>query len=604
MRRAVLVALLFLVPAGIVHSAEEERPRIFLEKRIFAETVRGKKSYYEVHTVAEGESLWRIFSRKASFSPSDFGSMLREFRRTNPDVADPGRLKPGQQISIPTLPAARASVPEAGKTALHNVMKGETLSGILHERGVAAADLPRYMDAVKALNEAVRDVNRIYAGKAILLPEEGYFTAEAGPASPAVAALTKEVPPESAAEPVEAARPEAQLAGPLPPLPAAPAVAIAPEGGKPEPPKKAETPETPAKPPYKGLLADFVAGLGERWIDRGTLYLPVPPGGEVVLNLEEYPVVRFSNGTQALIDFRGALPARIRELVEETWKGYRVVSMDGAQEAGEMIRRLLRVSGYHSVKEGFSSPLVIGEGVSVALPARWVVLRTPQSLLSGEVILVKEVPEKPGEELAAVIRYADRIGIRVLPYATDPSTREGFLVGFEGEGADDPPALAVPPSGLAALDFALDYLGIPGKEGEKIRIGGKGEAFQLVIQPDRVFEIGGRRYVADAGRMAAALRSLVKDSGYIVFPVAKDEPGRTVFRRILKEAGVPAEERRNFLLSGGKEDGYEIRATGVYLMSRERLERNKLTASLLVRGKLHSATRTLLREIGVETVEW
>jgi hypothetical protein len=325
----------------------------------------------------------------------------------------------------------------------------------------------------------------------------------------------------------------------------------------------------------------------------------------VILSLEDFPVARFSNGTHALMDFRGALPRNIRTLITETWKNYRVVSMEGTRDAGEIINRLLQAAGYHSVKEGMSRPLVIGEGVSVTLPAGWVVLRTPKSLLTGEVILIKEVPEKPSGDLASVLIYADRVGIRVLPFSADPSALEGFLVGIDDEAGDgEPTRVAVPPGGLAALDFSLDYAGIPKKEDERLRIGGKSDAFQLIIQPERIFETGGRRYVADTGKLSPALKTLVKDSGYAVFPIHKDETGKGIFQRILKEAGISMEARRDFLLSGGEKDGYAVKATGSFITSREWLAGRNVREVLFFGGRVHSATRALMRDLGVEIVEW
>jgi hypothetical protein len=244
-------------------------------------------------------------------------------------------------------------------------------------------------------------------------------------------------------------------------------------------------------------------------------------------------------------------------------------------------------------------------GVSVTLPADWVVLRTPGSLLSGEVILIKEVPEKPSGDLAAVLLYADRVGIRVLPFSADPSALEGFLVGIDDTtGADKPQRMAVPPGGLAALDFALDYMGIPKKGGERLKIGGKADAFQLIVQPERTFETGGRRYVADIGKMAPALRTLVEDSGFTVFPVPKDEPGRGIFRRMLKEAGISSEPRRDFLISGGEKEGYSVRVTGEFVTSKEWLENRKVREVVFFGGRVHSATRALMRALGVEIIEW
>jgi hypothetical protein len=355
---AVLAAATAALPAaGAARAEEEERPKIFLEKRILADTSGGKKTFYEVHTVAQGENLWKILHRKGTLSPPEYVRMVREFQRANPDVADVRKLKAGQKILLPSaVPQQHDQKIVEGKAVPHRVARGDTLTRLLAARGVSRGDLPRYLDAVRKLNESVRDVNLIIAGSTVLLPSERYFEpavaarevpkeapreapkeiAKAAPieapkevtqvaaAKPVPreppAALTREVPPEPPValtreippEPVKAvdapARPEAQLRTPPPSQAVAPVVEVRPMPRKAEAPKKEEPALPPPKPPYRGLLTDLLAGLGEKWADRGTLYLPVPSGGEVVLNLEDFPVARFSNGTQVLIDFRGALP--------------------------------------------------------------------------------------------------------------------------------------------------------------------------------------------------------------------------------------------------------------------------------------------------------
>ena len=625
MLRRTAVVLMILLTASGSRGDEVDRPKIFLEKKIFAESSAGRKSFYEVHTVAKGESLWKILKEKAPLFPQDYSSLLRAFRRANPDVKDPGRLRPGQEILVPASASMKtARLVQTGRSGAYRIRKGDTLSGILTSRGVVRKDLSRYLAAVAEINESVRDVNVIRAGRAILIPTEKYFAeaaevAEAPPATPGPlaaapipvapetppvsgtsgVALTRDVPREPGSEAVQPAIPESQVA--VPTVPPAESGAVM-TGAKAEEPTLPPLPQP--KSPYRGLLSDLVGGLGEKWVDRGTLYLPIPSGGEVVLNLEEYPVVRFSGGIQALIDFQGALPEEVRRVITETWKNYRVVPMNGAQGALEMIGRLLDASGYYSVKEGFAHPPVIGEDLSVILPARWVILRTSQSLLNGEIILIKEVPEKPDHDLSMVLRYAEQVGIRVLPFAYDPSAYEGFLVGIDpveaaGEGR---PLDRLPQSGLKALDFTLELLGIPNQAGKRIRIGGKKESFLLSVQPERVFETGGKQFVVDTGRMSDSLLTIMRNSGYSVFTVGRNEPGRSVFLRVLDAAGIPYEERKEYLLAGGKEKGFEIRATGTFLTSRDWLEERKIREAILVRGKVDSNTRALMKGIGVEIV--
>lgn len=605
-RIAAVVLAFLLMASGSRGDQGEERPRIFLEKKIFAETSEGRKSFYEVHTVSEGENLWKILSGKSPLFPEDYPSLLREFLRANPNVKNPGKLVPGQKILVPTgIGMKTARLVKSGKSVSYRIRKGDTLSRILTSRGVLRKDMKSYLETVKEINDSVRDVNRIYAGRTILLPTREYFVPEpekiAGAASSSAMALTRDVEEQPGREELPLAEPESQVSVPAPPAPESAAVMTGQKA------KGADTtPLPPAKPAYRGLLSDLAGGLGEKWVDRGTLYLPIPTGGDVVLNLEEYPVVRFSGGIHALIDFRGNLPEEVRRLITETWKNYRVVPMDGAQGALGMIGRLLGVSGYYSVKEGLANPPVIGEDLSVSLPARWVVLRTSQSLLNGEIILIKEVPEKPDGELSAVLRYADHVGIRVLPFAYDPSANEGFLTGLDPgmNPTEETAGKSLPQGGLEALDFSLELLGVTRLDEKRIRIGGGEESFLLTVQPERVFEAGGKQFVVDTGKMSPALRTIVRNSGYSIFSLDGNESGRSILQRILAISGLSFEKRKGYLLAGGKEKGFEVRATGTFLTSRDWLENRKVREMAFVRGNVHTATRELMREIGVEVVGW
>jgi LysM repeat protein len=617
------LALAVLLPAFPGAAREgEEPPQIFLERKVYSHTSGGRRSFYETYTVEKGDTLWKILERKAPLTPARYSEQLHEFRRVNPSVKDPSRLVAGQKLLIPSAAEGTA---DSGKTVTYAVKKGDTLTGILASRGVPTGERPKYLAAVREVNPSVRDVNRIYAGRTIHIPTEGYFgeaekareepvappalaaavppPAEGKPVAevPPAAPLTRDVATSAGEEGVAGGKPVAELLQPASPAPDAPVVETGRKG------VETDVVTPPGRSPYRGLLSDLFNALGEKWVERGTMFLPIPSGGEVVIRLEDFPVVRFSGGAEALLDFRGGLPQRVREAITGTWPHVRVVSLSGAADAGDMIDRILAASGYHSFKEGLSRPVVIGETVSVSIPARWVVQRTDQSLLSGDLALVKEVPERPGEELLAVLRYARRVGIRVLPYAADPSTMEGFLVGLEleEEGAVAPPVtLAVPAAGgLPAVDFGLSFLGIPVREGERLRIGGKGEGFRLVVQPERIFEAGGRKYVVDTGRMAPPIRAIMEESGYTVFPAGKDEPGRAVFQRLLSAAGLAAAERKGYPLGGGGNAGYAIHVTGAFL-SLPAEGGGKARTAVLVRGKVHTATRALLRDLGVEIVEW
>jgi LysM repeat protein len=641
-----------MLPCAAVAQDGEEPPRIFFEKKVYSDTAGGKQSFFETYTVEKGDTLWKILQRNEPLSPDLYAERLKEFQRANPKVADPSRLAPGQKLLVPS--GGRPKTMDDGKTVDYAVMRGDSLSKILSSRDVPRREWKKYFDAIQKINTSVTDVNRILAGKTLHLPTEEYFTqamqaaepekamaaaksgkAEiapepSGPAVPMESAASPSVPePEKIAPPavadmpapevppappltrdiaagpgtdaLAAGKPEAEL---LVPKPAPPAASVV-ETGKAKPAEEVVV-APPARSPYRGLLSDLFQALGEKWVDHGTMYLPLPSGGDVVLQLSDFPVVRFSGGAEALIDFRGGIPPRVADAISSQWRSLRVVSLADAGGAGDRIDRILRVSGYHSVKDGISRPVVMGETVSVALPARWVIQRTEDSLVSGDLVLLKEVPEKPDPGLLAVLRYARRIGLRILPYADDPNAMEGFLVGIQEDAPERgiPVALAVPKAGgLPAVDFGLSLLGIAARTGERLRVGGEGDAFRLVVSPERLFEAGGKKYVVDTGKMSPAIRSILRESGYTVFMAEKDASGREIFQRLMKSAGIVPEERKDYLLAGGAEAGYEIRVTGAFL-SLPGPSSGAGRRIVLVRGKIHSATRALLGDMGLEIVEW
>ena len=495
------------LPGAVAAQDGEDLPRIFLEKKVYSDTAGGKQSFFEPRTVQKGDTLWKFLESNEPLTPARYAERLKEFRRANPKVADPSRLVPGQEILVPS--GGRREAKDDGTTVGYTVKRGDSLSKILFSRGVPRSERKKYLDAIREINPSVTDVNRILAGATLHLPTAGYFTevkppaetektmaaapetgtiapegtepgkivppetgtaAAAPPAEvPPAPALTREIAPGPGQDAMAAGKPEAELRVPKPVPPGASVV----ETGKRKP--AGETVVPPARSPYRGLLSDLFLAIGEKWVDRGTMYLPLPSGGDVVLQLSDFPAVRFSGGKEAIIDFRGGIPPRVANAISAQWNSIRVVSLADAGGAGDRIERILRVSGYYSVKEGISRPLVVGEVVSVALPARWIVQRTADSLLSGDLILLKEVPEKPDPDLLAVLRYARRVGVRVLPYADDPKAMEGFLVGVaeEAPAGGIPVDLEVPKTGgLPAVDFGLSLLGIAAKSGERLRMGG------------------------------------------------------------------------------------------------------------------------------------
>ena len=197
-RRLPVALLLAAMLAGVAAAQEEDLPRLFFEKKVYSDTAAGKQSFFETHTVEKGDTLWNLLERTEPLTPDRFAERLKEFRRANPKVADPSHLEPGQKILIPSGGRQEAKVD--GRTDGYRVKRGDSLSKILISRGVPRRQWKKHLDAIREINPSVTDVNRIFAGKTLRLPTEGYFT-EAKPPAEREKAMASAEPGKAAVSP-------------------------------------------------------------------------------------------------------------------------------------------------------------------------------------------------------------------------------------------------------------------------------------------------------------------------------------------------------------------------------------------------------------------
>jgi len=106
-------------------------------------------------TVQKGDSLWKLAQQNLGK-----GSRWPELLAVNPRIANPGQIKAGAQIYLPTRYLARRTVLKV------SVRQGDTLSQLAQTHFGRAAFWP----CIARANPAIQDANRIYAGQELILP--------------------------------------------------------------------------------------------------------------------------------------------------------------------------------------------------------------------------------------------------------------------------------------------------------------------------------------------------------------------------------------------------------------------------------------------------
>ena len=114
-----------------------------------------------LYTVQKGDSLWSIAKQ--------YGVSLESLIKANPQIKDPNKIYPGQQIRVP--------VSDSGELFAYTVKKGDTMWSIAKRFGVSLESLIR-------ANPKIKDPNKIYPGQTVYVPAKAATPAPPAPPAP------------------------------------------------------------------------------------------------------------------------------------------------------------------------------------------------------------------------------------------------------------------------------------------------------------------------------------------------------------------------------------------------------------------------------------
>ncbi len=158
-------------------------------------TFESKDYLCEPYLVQKDDWLYKIFRQKGEISAADFPLFLKIFRRLNPQISNIDAILPGSRILIPLKQVAKDAykqnkagmvevpvlefsadiTPEtlAQYTIKHEVKAGDTVSQLLPKEFLTPEGTVSEIGekAFLHLNPDTKDINRIYQGARIVIPD-------------------------------------------------------------------------------------------------------------------------------------------------------------------------------------------------------------------------------------------------------------------------------------------------------------------------------------------------------------------------------------------------------------------------------------------------
>jgi LysM repeat protein len=284
---------------------------------------RGWDILCDPYQIRQGDWVLKIFRQKGEIAHDDFREFLGIFQRLNPHVKDIDRIRPGQVVDIPlkklvqgnlpgqssgmvTIPFVMISSPKEmieKHTRSYTVQRGDTVSTLIARRFGGRYGNKTYSQGLKlfkAANPHIKDVNRIYAGQKIYMPdpsirEQSWYQTLFDEAGNLVEKMADSAESETDAPPSQ------------------PAAAAGPEMPGPSP--EATT---------TGPAAEAASVIGGRLLDKGTYFLPMKQGKDFELDLSRYPIIDLQNGSKVILSAQDRVMNVDLPLIQSYWEKVKV----------------------------------------------------------------------------------------------------------------------------------------------------------------------------------------------------------------------------------------------------------------------------------------
>ncbi len=562
-RRKVSNALFCLIVLFLFRYLAHPAPALgaILYKSYIVRQDKGSDILCDPYVVRKNDYLFKLFRQRGEIAEKDFPEFLEVFKRLNPHIQDVNQIRPGQHIYIPLKRLAQDTLldQESGvvtipfvtisnvqefikKYALpHKVQRGEFISRLI-AGGFGNFGTPSYEQGIelfKALNPDISDLNKIFPGQTILLPDSSLRD------QPEYASLF-----DSAGRLSKTF----SAAGPLPPT---------------NPPAEKADSAAQKQTPL-GKLANILDG---KLRQKGIYYFPRKGTSDLKLDLSQSPMVELKDGFRILFLKENLNPTDLA-LIESFWKETELVpvSADGSMEDifesvfGKMdLKRKRNVS--------FSD-----RGLEVKVQARWIITRPSTDSGMTRYICINLIEHPSQRTPDAVTGYLEKKGIIIEDIIRkNPSDGDASRTLDEERSAEE--MIPINPTHPRAFVKNL-LMSIGVRYSENVKISFPYVGIQVEATTNMITSRNGRDVVVDFEDLYGDAIQAIEKTGLAVVQIKREDPLRRIVEKLLS----------------AMEDTYTVDPT-FYASKRPAAYNTALTIPGFLLEKKGYANKTLLAEI-------
>lgn len=522
-KRYVLVLIVIVFSVVLPYqpaAAKEDTAQITLKKT----AVSTKKLY--TYTVKKGDIISTIIRNIPGITEKDISNNYQIIKELNPNVPDLDNLEVGQSLILPGKPVNAVTENESGYTVAadsevsstglkyYRIKNGDTLYKIIRRKlNIAETNIPQTLRTIKSINPSIKNVNKIYAGTVIKLPEKTLFVKIKPPEE------TKPVPQE-VATPLEKSN---------------------------QPEKIIEVKEKKVMPPEARLAAlkQVITQMNGTITTMGNYYLPIPKAGQVTIDCSKIPLIEFDDNTTVFLDLDNRAHNNLKKMISDNWKNYYLVKVDKDDDVIAILKKVINSTKNYSMIKS-EKPLSIGALPPMEVIFDWIIVKFLPGQQPQSIQGLRSIDENNLLLPKSVKNYYQKNGLII-----NEISGETGIVEKPEEIYSLPPMPVFPATPAKDFSFALvSYLGLSAEKDVDIQLFDTiKDGFNLAIKADVLVKNGDKRYIIYSQSLSPQFTNALKQAGNDPIFVSDSDSPKNNMENILRGLNIPFSPG-NFVFSG------------------------------------------------------
>jgi LysM repeat protein len=496
-------AVLFCGPA----TAKEDTAQITLKK-----TAVSKQNLHK-YTVKKGDVISAIIRRIPGITEEDIPDNYRIIKQLNPNIPDLNKLYVGQILVLPGKdPGVVADNKDETKTAAldtptssegsrtYMIKRGDNLTRIIYRelKIKTATDLINTLRLVRSLNPRIVNINMIYAGQSIKLPDK------------AVIVHGPQVTEKALIESAESRSQEDQ---------------------------KVKTTEKKIMTPQERLavIKHVIGQMNGSISSSGNYYLPIPKTGQMTIDCAKIPVIEFDDQTTVFLDQENRLSDDLKKVISDNWKNFHVVNVDKKDDLISILRKIIASTNSYGMTKR-EKPVSAGSSPPVEIIVDWIIVKADSRhttpLLQGLRLISTGNPLLP----KSIKNYAQKNGLII----TEIDLETG-VTGKPEEIYSLPPLPVIPATPIKDFSYELvTHLGFTAAKDADIKVFDMAkDGFNLSIKADVLIRNMEKPCIIYSHSLPQQFIDVLKKAGNNLVLVTDSDSPKIAMEKILRGLAIP-----------------------------------------------------------------